>query len=384
MGLRRCSLVASIIISVTSVLGDSLLNDLQTLKNSTQGKRNDYQNDGTVGSSILLIAFNPQELLQEVPNLPYSTDNNRISDGYSSTDAYDNVSPEFDTYTGSSSLPVDRHQFYLDYMSSAALQGIADFNAGDALEEKARVLLMEANYHHTLKPSKNFTVMAAKKWNPSGFAIKVGETYKIEVLREQFWTDGDIKVDGDGYESHYDYISECYAAKGRCRTSLRKKRRFATRWMSLVCGIGQYVRPLGAVQPGHEAATYWLPIDESAVIDTTFHVGRAITFQAQHSGELICFANDALTGYWDNTGNLTVDATRMSRPPSNDTYYESLYLPACDSANVVYANHGINVPHPLLKCNPYGGGSGWTEAQISNQTMNSNASGAPANLTMSN
>lgn len=384
MGPRQFSFVASIIVFVVNVNGDFLLNDIQTSKDSTQGIRNDYQNDGIVELSTPLVSSIPRKFLDEVPNLPYSTDTNRISDGTSSTDAYDNVSPEFGTYTGSSLLPVDRHQFYLDYMRSAASQGIAGFNAADSLEEKARVtLMMEANYEYTPKPSKNFTVLAARKWNPSGFAIKVGEAYKIEVPGEQFWTDGDIEVNADGYESHYDFISECYAAMGRCKSSLKKKRRFSSRWMSLICGIGQYARPLGAVQPGNEAATYWLPIDESAVTDTTFYVGRAITFRAQHSGELICFANDALTTYWDNNGNVTVDAMRMSWPPSNNTYYEELYQPACDSANAVYANRGVNVPNPVVKCNPYGGGSGWTESQISNTIMNSYASGAPANLTKS-
>ena len=79
-------------------------------------------------------------------------------------------------------------------------------------------------------------------------------------------------------------------------------------------------------------------------------------FQANNSGELICFANDAHTLYWNNHGDIQVTVTRTSWPPSNETYYQNLYLPSCDSAAVVYGNK--------TKCNPTGGGDGWTEAEI--------------------
>jgi hypothetical protein len=45
---------------------------------------------------------------------------------------------------------------------------------------------------------------------------------------------------------------------------------------------------------------------EDDFVDTIFAVGRDLTFTAQHTGELICFANDAPGLYWNNKDNLTV------------------------------------------------------------------------------
>ena len=54
--------------------------------------------------------------------------------------------------------------------------------------------------------------------------------------------DGNIKVDGAGYTSHYDATAKCFAAVGRCRPYLKFFRRVLTaNWMSLCCGIGNYV-----------------------------------------------------------------------------------------------------------------------------------------------
>ena len=49
-----------------------------------------------------------------------------------------------------------------------------------------------------------------------------------------------------------------------------------------------------------------MPLDEAKVTATVFPVGTGTSFTAEHTGELICFANDALGGYWDNRDNITV------------------------------------------------------------------------------
>ena len=166
-------------------------------------------------------------------------------------------------------------------------------------------------------------------------------------------------MNADGYTSYYDAISNCYIALGRCRPHLKRKRRLPlANWMSLSCAVGQFVRNVNAVQPGEEAEAPWIPLDESVLQATVINIGRSTVFRAEHSGQLICFANDAHSLYWNNVGSLNVTATRVSWPPDDTLYYEPLVLPACDSAYAVY----LSLEPP--ECNPDGGGSGWKKADI--------------------
>ena len=342
-----------------------------------------------------------------IPNLPFGTEHNRLSDGISSTDPFETVSPNFPLYNGPLQDQSGRSQFFVEYLASAVLQGIAVEGAGDSQREDARMALVRAalnitgnitvtnpitgkpttNYTYQgfgPAPSKNFTVNAAIKWNPSGFAIQEGETYHVFVpgievgFSPQYWIDGNIRANAEGYTSYYDAVSNCYAAVGKCRPYLRKKRRFPDgNWMSLVCSVGSFVRALGNVQPGHETEMNWLPLDESRLAEQTFYVGSDITFVSPYTGELICYANDAHNLYWNNQGSINVTTERVSWPPANVTYYQPLYLPACDSAIAAYANQAIGETIDGLKCNPNGGGAAWTPEQVSNQTHYSYASGAP-------
>ena len=165
---------------------------------------------------------------------------------------------------------------------------------------------------------------------------------------------------------------------GRCRSYLKKKRRLQTaNWMSLACAIGDFVRPLTEIETGREGSYRWMPLDESTLIETIFNVGRTVQFRAVYSGQLICFANDAHTLYWNNHGDIKVTVTRVSWPPANNTLYENFLLPACDSAQVVYINKGDNTPGPgKVKCNPNGGGAGWRLEDVLN-TQGGYGSGAP-------
>jgi hypothetical protein len=325
---------------------------------------------------------------RSMPNLPFSTDTNRISDGVTSTDPYSQFSTNFPLYSGALTNGDNRYLFYLAYAQSAAEQGIALYGAGDAIIEDAREsIIQQVNYTSLPNPTKNFTVYASVKWNPSGFAIQTGEMYSIEVegsqggYSSQFWTDGNIRANAEGYVAYFDAVSNCHVALGRCRSHLKKKRRYlSANWMSLICSIGQFVRPLGAVHKGNEAQTKWLPLDESRLLDTFFYVGQQTTFRAPNSGELICFANDAHNLYWNNAGSLNVTVTRLSWPPDNSTYYQDLYMPSCDSAIAVYANQGVNVENTTLQCNPNGGGTGWTDEEYSGFVNDKYESGAPPYL----
>jgi hypothetical protein len=324
------------------------------------------------------------------PNYPFRTETNRGSDGISSTSAFSTTSPRFPNYHGSEANVSDRYRHYTDYAADAAKQGVALFGAGDAEKEAAKVKLL--NRLSTLsqiqvnmsRPVKNFTVYAAIKWNPSDFAIQEGEYYQVAVngvgtgYGSQMWNDGGLRVDADGYSSYFDAVSNCYVGLGRCRPHLKKRRRIPdANWMSLGCAIGEFVRQLTEVEPGQEDAYRWMPLDESQLTATLFNVGKSVEFRADHSGQLICFANDAQTSYWNNYGQLQVTVTRTSWPPTKGLVYEKTRLPSCDSAQVVYVNHGKNTGGPgKLQCNIDGGGSGWSDDTI-NSLSGSYGSGAP-------
>ncbi|CAK9250852.1 unnamed protein product [Sphagnum jensenii] len=258
---------------------------------------------------------------------------------------------------------------YLNYINSAAEQGVAIVGSGDAEREKARLLITDLpNYRLLPLPQMNFTVHGARKWNPADFAIQSGEQYEVRVIDPlATWYDGEVLTTATGYSSYYDAVAACYIGAGSCRSYLRKRRRLVSAgWLTLVCGIGEYVRPISAVHAGKENFTRWLPLDEAALLDTLFPVGLNVQFKALHSGTLMCFANDAQTEYWNNRGSLNVTVVRLSWPPSNSTYYEPLSLPACDAAVAVYGNYR-STGEP--RCNAAGGGSGWTQQQVhSNQS----------------
>ena len=131
--------------------------------------------------------------------------------------------------------------------------------------------------------------------------------------------------------------------------------------MSLTCAIGQFVRPVFHIIPGNEQESRYFPLDEAAVQDTIFSVGMGLTFRANNTGELICFANDAHNLYWNNKGKLEVTVTRLSWPPSNETYYQAMYLQSCDSA--------ISVYNMTAKCNPSGGHDGWEVSNVQRHSV---------------
>lgn len=334
------------------------------------------------------------------PNVPLSTQTNRFADGITSTGAYDSSSPRFPVYEGFSANFSDRYLRYTEYIKSAAEQGIAEYGAGDRVREEARLrITSQPNFRDLPAPNKTFPVYASIKWNPSDFAIQEGETYNITVLgnqtgySDQFWFDGGLRVNAEGYASYFDAVSNCYVGMGRCRPQLKKKRRLPTaNWMSLACAIGQFVRPLGEIEPGNEERYRWMPLDESTLVETIFDVGLSVQFRAIYTGQLICFANDAHSLYWNNYGSIDVTVTRASWPPSSEEVYEPFTLPACDSARVVYSyisdpnNTALGVYDPLsryvsdvIKCNPTGGGTGWRVEDIL-RTDGGYSSGAPDEL----
>ena len=350
--------------------------------NCYDGFREGYFNEYLPGSTYNANASSR-------PNIPLITDTNRYGDGVTSTAYFGVNSPSFpqnlieDVQLGSQTynsinpvtLPYvsERVNNYKSYMENAENQGLAAYLQGDAQRETARL-----NYLKKVAqlpqfppaPTKTFPVYAAVKWNPSDFAIQDNEEYLITAEPQegaeytaQTWTDGGLRVDADGYKSYYDAMSNCYVALGRCRSHLKKRKRHLTAdWMQLVCSVGEFVRPVQEVYPGFEEESRFLPIDESRVQITQFTVGKKTKFTAKNSGQLICFANDAHTLYWNNAGKINVTITRLTWPPSSENYYTDLSLPACDSAYAVYKNKGNW--STAMGCNPNGGGSGWVRDDV--------------------
>lgn len=346
----------------------------------------------TMGDDLYKEGFYDQDGLpggssdeRGMPNYPFETVTNRYSDGITSASAFTSGSPRFPSYEGYIANYTSRYLWYTRYRENAAAQGVAIAgDDGDQVKEEARLnITSQPGYESLPAPSLTFTVYAAIKWNPTVFAIQEGERYNITVYgnqfgtSDQFWYDGGLRVNAEGYSSYFDSLSNCFVGMGRCRSHLKKRRRITSaNWMALSCGIGQYVRPLVQVQPGDEHNFHWLPLDEAALEPTLFKVGRTVEFQAAYTGQLICFANDAHTLYWNNRGSLDVTVTRTSWPPKNSTLYEDFLLPSCDSAQVVYQNHGDNT-NGAVKCNANGGGSGWKATDITS-TTGSYGSGAPS------
>ena len=53
---------------------------------------------------------------RHMPNLPFSTDTNIVSDGVSSTDPYSTLSPDFPLYSGVISNGDHRYMYYKEYI----------------------------------------------------------------------------------------------------------------------------------------------------------------------------------------------------------------------------------------------------------------------------
>lgn len=344
----------------------------------------------TVGDNLYKEGFYDYDVLPggvkypDAPNYPFMTSTNRLSDGKTSTSAFTVTSPRFPYYQGKTANVSDRYLRYANYKLAAEEQGVALIGAGDQEKETARLkITSKPNYQNMPNPTKTFPVYAAIKWNPSDFAIQEGENYNITVFGDQtgygdqMWYDGGIRVNAQGYSSYFDAISNCFVAMGRCRPHLKKQRRAPdANWMSLVCAVGEFVRALTEVEPGKENTYRWMPLDESRLIPTVFAVGRTVEFRAIHSGQLICFANDAHTTYWNNAGKIDVTVTRVSWPPESGATYKDQLLPACDSAQIVYQYKNPKIDNSTIKCNPKGGGSGWDQDSIVATTVKY-GSGAP-------
>ena len=285
------------------------------------------------------MSTNPGGNAKALPNIPFTVDANRKSDGVSSTSPLTMTAPSMPYYTesdvyfefGEETDMAKRREHYNELVANQKLQGVAPKGTGAPEREFAAYVRMTSNVEEEGRPNKTFTVDASERWNPSRFPIQMNEVYNVIVLpnggveggegMDQDWIDGQIRTDAGGYEAKYDAVSLCYVAGGRCRSYLKQPKRYPyARWFELICGVGNYYWKLS------EAAnmTRYMPLSEDEFTDTVFPVGKNFTFNATHTGELVCFANDANGLYYNNVGVLNVTVTRMSWPPLQNTSLSDL------------------------------------------------------------
>ena len=72
------------------------------------------------------------------------------------------------------------------------------------------------------------------------------------------------------------------------------------------------LQPAEEIKPGNEKFGKYLPLNEAVLTETLFYVGLGVEFRAEHTGQLICFANDAHTLYWNNRGKFGCGIYRES------------------------------------------------------------------------
>jgi hypothetical protein len=129
-----------------------------------------------------------------------------------------------------------------------------------------------------LAPNESATcrVRAWKVTNHSEIELESGARYEFKCNLNHFWIDWFIKCDGDGYES---------------RNTMMRKRENERRlpdanWFALV---GAY---------GSDAGDPFL-------------IGKENSVQATQTAELVMFANDMVSMYWNNLGYIDVVIRRV-------------------------------------------------------------------------
>ncbi len=137
--------------------------------------------------------------------------------------------------------------------------------------------MSNAPFPITVANPQKFTVFAKPTWNRSQILVEAGQTYRLEILQVTQWQDAWIQnIDPtQGYRLWY-------------LAPLAGLRRFPqANWFALIGAIGK------------DRNTFF-PIDQTPMkyIPTT-------------TGEFLCFANDAPFAYGNNSGQLTLQITRL-------------------------------------------------------------------------
>jgi hypothetical protein len=142
--------------------------------------------------------------------------------------------------------------------------------------------------------SSTFTVKAVKLYNEPGLKLIKGAKY--EITAKGTWQDGSCKsTDAKGF-----LTSECKSnipgIDILMSTTEGLRRAGSQKWFCLMGEIFDET----------------CNVFDNVTADQQFRIGASRIFTPSVSGKLILFANDVLTAYSNNTGQLTVTVKRTS------------------------------------------------------------------------
>jgi hypothetical protein len=144
-----------------------------------------------------------------------------------------------------------------------------------------------------MNESVSFKVKAKEPYNRAGIQLQKEQLYEITAVGE--WKDGSCSTtDAAGFKA-----SNCGSPLpdvDLLMSSMEELRRDKhAQWLCLTAGIFD--------QPSNSF--------ENIIPDQQFSVGRSIKIKPAVTGKLVLFANDVMTGYGNNTGQLTVTVKRI-------------------------------------------------------------------------
>lgn len=120
------------------------------------------------------------------------------------------------------------------------------------------------------------TVPASERWFHTGFRVAEGARYRITVPAGQIWTDWFVK---NGPEGSTTLLQKIFRRQLRFPPTRDPRAEFFT----LIGAIGES-------------------------LDHAFLIGAGpCEFTAPLSGELVCFANDLWSAYWNNQGEMRLN-----------------------------------------------------------------------------
>ncbi len=128
--------------------------------------------------------------------------------------------------------------------------------------------------------STNAEICAKNLWNHTNIKLIANQEYYFEATGEWFDAYGQIACNADGFSSGEVGRPYLWLVEWLRRSSSDK-------WFSLIGSI-----------------------DKSK--QTYFKIGSNLTFKSPCTGELVCFANDVIGFYKNNSGVINLQVTRIS------------------------------------------------------------------------
>jgi hypothetical protein len=127
-------------------------------------------------------------------------------------------------------------------------------------------------------------IRAREKWNHTGVTVSAGERYSFDT--QGTWSDMGIRRDGNGFSTR----EVPWVSRWLLQRFESKRRVPSENWFCLIGSVDE--------NAGH-----------------LFRIGRQRidwVVEAGVTGELVCFANDVESAYWNNIGSITLTIARTA------------------------------------------------------------------------